>query len=249
MKVRIGCLMITAACALSAQVVERTASMQGGGGPNNGKCTIEVVVDGAAQVEIRGDRAFLRNLSGRPAQWRRFECNSVMPPNPGNFEFRGIDGRGRQSLVSDPRGNRGAAVVLIEDPPNGQEGYTFDIMWSGQGYGGQGYGAPPPPPPPQDGRYRGPEDRFARLFERVRADLSQARNGFRKGNDEYRLDRTFQQLDNLQRDYARGNFNRAQLDDVIDALRRVVNDNRLSRRDKDNLNADLEDLRSLRDRR
>ena len=135
-------------------------------------------------------------------------------------------------------------MVQIEDPSGGAEGYTFDIMWSGQGYG-----APPPPPPFQDGRYRGPEDRFARLFERVRGDLSQARNGFRRSNDEYRLDRTFQQLDDLQRDYARGNFNRGQLDDVIDALRRVVNDNRLSRRDRDNLNADLEDLRSLRDRR
>jgi hypothetical protein len=236
--------MITAACALSAQVVERTASMRGGGGPNNGKCTIEVVVDGAAQVEIRGNRAFLRNLSGRPAQWRRFECNSVMPPNPGNFEFRGIDGRGRQSLVSDPRGNRGAAVVLIEDPQNGQEGYTFDIMWSGQGYG-----APPPAPPLYGGGYRGPEDRFARLFQRVRDDLNQARNGFRNGGDQYRLDRTFQQLDDLQRDYVRGNFNRGQLDDVIDALRRVVSDNRLSRHDRDNLNGDLEDLRSLRDRR
>src|SRR5215472_3030124 len=140
MRVRVGCLMIAGVCILNAQVVERTASMRGGGGPNNGKCTIEVVVDGAAQVEIRGNRAFLRNLSGRPAQWRRFECNSVMPPNPGNFEFRGIDGRGRQSLVSDPRGNRGAAVVLIEEPSNGHEGYPFDIMWSGQGYG-----APPPP--------------------------------------------------------------------------------------------------------
>jgi len=57
---------------LSAQE-QRRAVMRGGGG-NQGKCTIEVVVDGVAEVEIRGDSAFLRTTAGQPAQWRRFEC-------------------------------------------------------------------------------------------------------------------------------------------------------------------------------
>jgi hypothetical protein len=109
------------------------ASIRGGGG-DEGKCTIEVVVDGAAEVEIRGDRANLRNLAGQPAQWRRFECNSVMPDRPAEFRFKGIDGRGRQELVRDPRGG-GPAVVRIEDPQGGREGYTFDLIWrNGGGY-------------------------------------------------------------------------------------------------------------------
>lgn len=116
-----------------AQTMERRANFTGGGGPE-GKCTIEVVVDGAAQVEIRGDRATLRNLFGQPPQWRRFECNSPMPPNPVNFRFQGVDGRGSQKLISDPR-RGGAAVVRIDDPDNGSEGYTFDIFWQGQGGG------------------------------------------------------------------------------------------------------------------
>ena len=86
----------------------------GGGNPDRGKCTVEVVVDGAAQVLIRGNTATLRDLNGRQPQWRRFECTAVMPPNPADFRFQGIDGRGRQSLVRDPR-NGGAAVVQIED--------------------------------------------------------------------------------------------------------------------------------------
>jgi hypothetical protein len=55
-----------------------------------------------------------------------------MPPNPIDFRFQGIDGRGRQQLVRDPR-NGGPAVVRIDDPKNGREGYTFDIEWRGGG--------------------------------------------------------------------------------------------------------------------
>ncbi len=115
---------------LSAE--QRRAAIRGGGGPDQGKCTIEVVVDGAAEVEIRGDTANLRNLSGRPPQWRRFECTGVMPRNVTNFRFSGVDGRGRQELVRDPR-DGGVAVVRIEDPDNGSEGYTFDIEWNNRG--------------------------------------------------------------------------------------------------------------------
>jgi hypothetical protein len=51
-----------------------------------------------------------------------------MPANPANFRFSGVDGRGRQELVRDPR-NGGVAVVQIEDKDGGAEGYTFDINW------------------------------------------------------------------------------------------------------------------------
>ncbi len=113
-----------------AQSFERTASFLGGGSPGRGKCTIEVVVDTAADVEIRGNRAILRNIAGQPPQWRRFECTDPLPPNPAEFRSRGIDGRGRQILVREPR-NGGAAVIRIEDTAGGSEGYTFDIMWGG----------------------------------------------------------------------------------------------------------------------
>jgi len=129
--------------------MERRANFTGGGGPE-GRCTVEVIVDGAAEVEIRGDRALLHNLYGQTPQWRRFECTSPMPGNLVNFRFQGVDGRGRQNLVSDPR-RGGPVVVRIEDPDNGSEGYTFDIFWQGGG------GFPPPggPSPGRDRGYRG----------------------------------------------------------------------------------------------
>ncbi len=113
-----------------AQQYQRRATMVGGGSVGRGKCTIEVVVDGAADVEIRGDQGTIRNISGSPAQWRRFECSAPLPASAADFRFAGIDGRGRQQLVRDPR-NGGVAVVRIEDPEGGSEGYTFDLIWAG----------------------------------------------------------------------------------------------------------------------
>ena len=124
-------------------VETRRASIRGGGG-DGGKCTIEVVVDDVAEVEVFGDEGRLRTLSGTQATWRRFECSSPLPRNPVDFRFVGVDGRGRVSLVGDPRG-RGVAIVRIEDQKGGREGYTFDLEWRGNsGYGGGGGGYRPP---------------------------------------------------------------------------------------------------------
>jgi hypothetical protein len=137
---------------LPAQSFQRRASMTGRASGDREKCTIEVVVDGAAEIQIRGDNATLRNISGQPPQWRRFECSAPMPPNPVNFRFSGVDGRGRQQLVSDPR-NGGAAVVRIEDSDNGSEGYTFDITWGGRGDVSGDRGRPFEQPPVSGGRF------------------------------------------------------------------------------------------------
>ena len=117
---------------LSAQTFQQRARITGTGNNDRGKCTVEVVVDGTAEVEIRGDTGILRNLAGQPPQWRRFECSAPLPANPVNLRFQGVDGRGKQELVRDPR-NGGAAVVRIADQPGGAEGYTFDLMWGGGG--------------------------------------------------------------------------------------------------------------------
>jgi hypothetical protein len=118
------------AVSASAQVETRRATITGGGG-DEGKCTIEVRVDIAADVEISGDMGRIRTLGGPAASWVRFQCSSALPRNPSDFRFKGIDGRGNVSLVRDPQSNRGIAVVHIEDPKGGSEGYTFDLEWRG----------------------------------------------------------------------------------------------------------------------
>jgi hypothetical protein len=133
-KVIVSGLMLSAAAWAQwggGNVQEFRAQMRNMSAGGDGKCTIEVEVDDVAEVEIMGDVGRLRTLSGGPATWRRFECNSVMPPNPANFRFSGVDGRGRQQLIRQP--GRGPAVIRIDDSKGGREGYTFDIHWRGQG--------------------------------------------------------------------------------------------------------------------
>ncbi|HYO80590.1 MAG TPA: hypothetical protein VES20_04250 [Bryobacteraceae bacterium] len=133
-------VMIAAAVGSSASAQSRqsmNASIRGGGG-DEGKCTIEVEVDGVAEVEVRGDRASIHTLQGQPSVFRRFECNSVLPRNPSDFRFKGVDGRGQVDLVRDP-GSGGAAVIRIVDSKGGREGYTFDLEWRGGGGYNDGY--------------------------------------------------------------------------------------------------------------
>jgi len=114
-------------------------NIRGGGSAEQGKCTAEVEVDGVAEVGIRASEGRIRTISGQPATWRRLDCTGPLPSSFADFRFKGVDGRGRQTLIVDPRNNRGLAVVRIEDPQGGREGYTFDLEWRG----GTGWTASP----------------------------------------------------------------------------------------------------------
>jgi hypothetical protein len=124
------------ALAAQAQTQRIRANLRGG----ENKCTFEVRVDGTAEVEIHGDYGVLRTIQGGAAQWIRLDCGSSLPNNPSDFRFKGVDGRGSQNLVRDPRGSGGVAVIRIEDPKGGSEAYTGDIFWSGgnSNWGGGG---------------------------------------------------------------------------------------------------------------
>jgi hypothetical protein len=125
-----------------ANPVSRRANITGGGG--NGRCTVEVTVDHAAEVEISGDTGFLTTVAGKAADWRRFQCNSPMPRNPRDFRLVPISGRGMVQLVEEPRGSGGRTVIRIDDPQGGRGGYTFDLQWRGSGEGGWVPGLPGP---------------------------------------------------------------------------------------------------------
>jgi hypothetical protein len=114
----------------TVEAVERRAILTGGGS-NSGKCTIEVSVDDQVEVEVADIKANLRTLTGQPATWIRFECTTPLPHNMGDFELRPISGRGKVTLVQDPRPNSGRAIVRIEDPRIGRDDYTFELLWRG----------------------------------------------------------------------------------------------------------------------
>src|ERR1700733_1059673 len=113
--------------AAPANPVSRRATITGGGG--NGRCTIEVSVDHAAEVEISGDNGLLTTVAGQPAAWHRFQCNTALPRNPPDFRFVKINGRGTVRLLQDPRNTGGRAVIHISDPQGGRGNYAFDLQW------------------------------------------------------------------------------------------------------------------------
>jgi hypothetical protein len=65
--------------------------------------------------------------------------------------------------------------------------------------------------------------------------------------DQFRLARTKQELNELQSSAASGRFDAKDLDDAINALQRLVADNRLSDRDRAMLNDDINRMREYRE--
>jgi hypothetical protein len=99
-----------------------------------------VDVDGAAEIEVSGDTGILTTVGGRPARWRRFQCNTALPRNPSDFRYGKTAGRGSVRLLQDPRGNGGRAVLQINDPQGGRGVYNITLQW--RGYGGGGWPRP-----------------------------------------------------------------------------------------------------------
>ncbi len=263
---------IALAAVAGAQTIPQRAAMVGGGNPNAGQCTITVLVDGQAEIEIRAADASMRDLGGAPPQWRRFECTAAMPPNPGNFQFAALNGRGQQRLVAEPR-NGGPAVVRIEDSKDGASEYTFRVAWGNfpggqdrgpasarddRGFpGDRGYQGDRDRPgdrrPDMDGYYRDRDSFFqgnngrAMLFQRIRQDLDHATSGaFPFTGDRARLDRTRMELDELQQKLARGFYDERQLDETTAAMQAVVEGNRLAPPDRAMLTDDLNRMRDFR---
>jgi len=120
---------------LVGQTFRRQASIVGGGGMRDrGSCTVEIVVDGAAEIEFRGTDATVTNLKGQMPELRRFECTSPLPPNAAELRFNGVSGRGHQEILNGGPGGA-AATVRIDDPENGSDRYVFELSWRNGGPG------------------------------------------------------------------------------------------------------------------
>jgi hypothetical protein len=127
-------LWLTCAVAM-AQPYDNFRGRITGGGGDRGKCTVEVVVDGSAEIEVIGADGRMNTLTGARATWRNLECNMGLPANPADFKFTPQAGRGKQYIVRQPQDNRGIAVVRVEDPSGGSETYRFDLEWRGSNGG------------------------------------------------------------------------------------------------------------------
>jgi hypothetical protein len=99
----------------------------------------------------------------------------------------------------------------------------------------------------RDARFRGEQWR-GRLFEHVRVDLDHIGSAvFAKEKERRRLERTKEELFELQGKLQHGVYDEHELNDVIDSMKKSANDDRLSSRDRDVLFDDLNRLRDYRE--
>ena len=85
------------------------------------------------------------------------------------------------------------------------------------------------------------------VFVDVRSDLEHIWSADRaKEKERRRLDKTKEELTDLQSKLERGRFDEGELNDVIDSIRKSANDDRLSSGDRDVLTDDLNRLQDYR---
>lgn len=97
-----------------------------------GKCTIEVILNGSAEIDVLGPTGNLRSLTGEPLGWRRFECTSVLPPNPDGFQIHLTSGRGKLDLLRHPLlDGGGPAAFRLKSSQPFPEVFVVEISWTG----------------------------------------------------------------------------------------------------------------------
>jgi len=103
------------------------------GSSGGGKCTLEVIINGTAEIDVLGPTADLRSLTGEPLGWRRFECTGVLPPNPDEFTLHRISGRGKMDLTRHPLLDGGGPVMLrLKSSQLYPEVFVIEIAWTGR---------------------------------------------------------------------------------------------------------------------
>jgi hypothetical protein len=96
-----------------------------------GRCEIHVWVDNRAEVRMRGDQIFVRTLEGANSRDEGSECSQPLPYNSvRDFQIRQTGGRNPVNVAQQPnRSNNYTATMLISDPQNGGDNYTFEVNW------------------------------------------------------------------------------------------------------------------------
>jgi uncharacterized protein YukE len=99
--------------------------------------------------------------------------------------------------------------------------------------------------------YRDREQRYAgegwrsHIFIQVRDDLSHVWEGHAREKEHARIERTEQELTELQANLDHGRWDNGHLNDVIDSIRKSSNDERLAPRDREVLRDDLNRLKEF----
>ena len=98
----------------------------------------------------------------------------------------------------------------------------------------------------REARFRGEQWR-SHLFMHVRTDLDHVWSGRAAERERARLQKTEQELSQMQGDLDHGRWDNGILNDVIDSIQKSSNDDRLAPRDREVLADDLHRLKEFQD--
>jgi len=132
---RLALLAIAAALPALADTQFRAGRMIRADAPaKEGRCEIRLQVDGAVDVQVQGDRVFVRTLSGQDARDDGSECSEPLPSGEiEGFRFEVREKRNEMRLAAEPsRRNNFTAMVHIRDTAGGFGRYWFRLTWARQ---------------------------------------------------------------------------------------------------------------------
>ncbi len=127
---------ITMAAFANVQEIRPRPNNNWGRDRGQGEMNIRLRVDEEVEVAVRGDRVFIRTLSGRWAEERGSDMSAPIPLRNVAVQFSKRSGRGRAWLVEQPnRGNRFTARFRISDPKGGDARYHIRLRYSTESWG------------------------------------------------------------------------------------------------------------------
>jgi hypothetical protein len=133
-----GCLLLACAIPVFADGVTQFQARRASplsATPGKGWCDIRLIVDGEADVSLRADRIFARNVTGPAVQDDGSECSVPLPDGPvHSFRFEAKGRRNDVRLLEQPAAqNAFTALVRIRDTAPGAAQYRFRVSWEDAG--------------------------------------------------------------------------------------------------------------------
>lgn len=132
----LGLVALSGSLAANVQEIRPRPNSNWGRDDGRGEMNIRLRVDEEVEVAVRGDRMFIRTLSGRWAQERGSDMSAPMPMRNVVVEFKKRSGRGRVWLVEQPsRSNKFTLRFRISDPRGGDARYHIRLRYATDSWG------------------------------------------------------------------------------------------------------------------
>lgn len=143
----VALLGLTAPLLANVQEVRPRPNNNWGRDRGQGEMNIRLRVDEEVEVAVRGDRMFIRTLSGRWAQELGSDLSAPLPQKTVAVEFSKRGGRGRAWLIEQPSARNGFTLRFrVSDPKRGDGRYHIRLRYPTESWGWESRSALEPRP-------------------------------------------------------------------------------------------------------